>query len=42
MLGRQRQLSARVVFRHGDEIKGELYIIWCGVNRLGDSGVKVV
>ena len=23
-------------------IKGALYIIWCGVNRLGDSGVKVV
>ena len=22
--------------------KGELYRIWCGVNRLGDSGVKVV
>ena len=24
------------------QIKGELYRIWCGVNRLGDSGVKVV
>ena len=24
-------------------LKGALYrIIWCGVNRLGDSGVKVV
>ena len=23
-------------------VKGALYIIWCGVNRLGDSGVKVV
>ena len=23
-------------------IKEALYIIWCGVNRLGDSGVKVV
>ena len=23
-------------------IKGALYIIRCGVNRLGDSGVKVV
>ena len=23
-------------------IKGALYIIWCGMNRLGDSGVKVV
>ena len=23
-------------------IKGALYRIWCGVNRLGDSGVKVV
>ena len=22
--------------------KGALYRIWCGVNRLGDSGVKVV
>ena len=25
-----------------DCIKGALYIIGCGVNRLGDSGVKVV
>ena len=25
-----------------DEIKGALYRIWCGVNKLGDSGVKVV
>ena len=24
------------------EFKGALYKIWCGVNRLGDSGVKVV
>ena len=24
------------------EFKGALYRIWCGVNRLGDSGVKVV
>ena len=23
-------------------IKGALYRIWCSVNRLGDSGVKVV
>ena len=23
-------------------VKGALYIMWCGVNRLGDSGVKVV
>ena len=23
-------------------VKGALYRIWCGVNRLGDSGVKVV
>ena len=23
-------------------VKGALYGIWCGVNRLGDSGVKVV
>ena len=22
--------------------KGALYRIWCGMNRLGDSGVKVV
>ena len=22
--------------------KGALYRIWCGVNRLGDNGVKVV
>ena len=26
----------------GQFLKGELYIIWCGVKRLGDSGVKVV
>ena len=34
-----------LVFRqiqHGHPIKGALYRIWCGVNRLGDSGVKVV
>ena len=24
------------------DIKGALYRIWCGVNRLGDSGVNVV
>ena len=24
------------------KLKGALYRIWCGVNRLGDSGVKVV
>ena len=23
-------------------VKGALYRIWCGLNRLGDSGVKVV
>ena len=23
-------------------LKGALYRIWCGVNRLADSGVKVV
>ena len=28
-------------WRQGWE-KGALYRIWCGVNRLGDSGVKVV
>ena len=27
---------------HIGSFKGALYIIWCGVNRLGDSGVKVV
>ena len=27
---------------YGEWIKGALYRIWCGVNRLGDSGVKVV
>ena len=26
----------------GYSFKGALYIIWCGVNRLGDSGEKVV
>ena len=25
-----------------EAVKGALYRIWCGVNRLGDSGVKVV
>ena len=25
-----------------DLVKGALYRIWCGVNRFGDSGVKVV
>ena len=25
-----------------ETFKGALYRIWCGVNRLGDSGVKVV
>ena len=25
-----------------EQLKGALYRIWCGVNRLGDSGVKVV
>ena len=24
------------------KLKGALYRIWCGVNGLGDSGVKVV
>ena len=28
--------------RHAHSLKGALYRIWCGVNRLGDSGVKVV
>ena len=23
-------------------VKGALYVIWCGVNRVGDSGMKVV
>ena len=28
---------------HGERhLKGALYRIWCGVNRLSDSGVKVV
>ena len=25
-----------------ESVKGALYRIWCGVSRLGDSGVKVV
>ena len=29
-------------YGHVSIIKGALYRIWCGVNRLGDSGVKVV
>ena len=32
-------LSVHEVHMH---LKGALYGIWCGVNRLGDSGVKVV
>ena len=40
-------LAALFAFRHGFlsvlfRLKGALYRIWCGVNRLGDSGVKVV
>ena len=27
---------------HASSVKGALYRIWCGVNRLSDSGVKVV
>ena len=27
---------------HANQIKGALYRIWCGGNRLGDSGVKVM
>ena len=27
---------------HFLDLKGALYRIWCGVNRLGNSGVKVV
>ena len=29
-------------FTHRKRLKGALYRIWCGVNRLGDSGLKVV
>ena len=29
-------------YGHVSIIKGALYRIWCGVNRLGDNGVKVV
>ena len=28
------------LYTHLVWFKGALYIIWCGVNRLGDSGVK--
>ena len=39
-------LSGKSVFLGGiascSMFKGALYSIWCGVNRLGDSGVKVV
>ena len=28
--------------KSSEGLKGALYRIWCGVNRLGDSGVKVV
>ena len=35
--------SEEITICGGNEgVKGVLYIIWCGVNRLGDSGVKVV
>ena len=38
-----RTLSTRHCLRISiSSLKGALYIIWCGVNRLGDSGVKVV
>ena len=33
---------ARVADRAANNFKGALYRIWCGVNRLGDSGVKLV
>ena len=34
---------SRVLFVDvSSSFKGALYRIWCGVNRLGDSGVKVV
>ena len=31
-----------LLFADDCALKGALYRIWCGVNRLGDSGVKVV
>ena len=34
--------SLKLIKTSTSYIKGTLYRIWCGVNRLGDSGVKVV
>ena len=47
-VGHYRRLSphkpdkTHFVHEHDCALKGALYRIWCGVNRLGDSGVKVV
>ena len=35
-------LFKKKVIKWEDYLKEALYRIWCGVNRLGDSGVKVV
>ena len=35
-------LAGEVLVHYFAPIKGALYRIWCGVNRLGDSAVKVV
>ena len=42
--GLQRLVDICAVYGQNHDIlfKGVLYRIWCGVNRLGDSGVKVV
>ena len=36
------QVQNELTIQNGLLLKGALYRIWCGVNRLGDSGVKVV
>ena len=39
-LHRRTQMTGHI--RMERTIKGALYRIWCGLNRLGDSGVKVM
>ena len=39
---RARIAHPAIILFGGLGVKGALYRIWCGVNRLGDSGVKVV
>ena len=38
----ERDVAKEIKTMEMGRIKGALYRIWCGVNRLGDNGVKVV